>query len=103
MEDVTAVPEASLATVLELLRHNLEHGGKLEVEISRVGLRLPTLYPENKPGKHYYTDSEDYYFTFSKLFRRLATFDSAAARREFRHWDSPVSLFRGTPHNVNMK
>lgn len=93
LEDVTAVPDVSLAAALEVIRRNLEHGGMLEVEISQLSSRLPTLYPERKPGAHHYSDSEEYYFIFAKLFRRLASFDSAAAAREFRMWSSSVRFF----------
>ena len=93
MEDMAAAPDASLAAVLEAIRRNLERGGMLEAEISQIGLRLPTLYPEHKSGEHYYSDSEEYYLTFAKLFRRLATFDPVAAHREFRSWNSEVHYF----------
>jgi hypothetical protein len=93
MEDIAAVPDASLAVVLEAIRGNLELGAILEAEISQVSERLPTLYPEDKPGEHHHTDSEEYYVTFAQLFRRLAAFDSGAARREYQHWDSPARFF----------
>jgi hypothetical protein len=93
MEEITSVPDASLAAVLEVIRRNLEHGGVLEEEISQMSSRLPTLYPEDKPGTHHYSDSEEYYFIFAQLFRRLVLFNSVAATREFHKWDSQVRFF----------
>lgn len=93
VEEIAAVPDASLAVVLDVVRCNLERGGILEEEITKVNLRLPTLHPEHKPGEHHYSDTEEYYVSFAQLFRRLAAFDPTAARREFRMWDSKVRFF----------
>lgn len=93
LENVANVPDENLAAVVEVIRQNLEHGGMLEEEVSRIALRLPTLYPERKQGVHHYSESEDYYFTFSRLFLRLAAFNPTAALREYRTWESPFRFF----------
>jgi hypothetical protein len=76
IEKTTQIPDAALPAVLEAIRANLELGDALESEISQVNLRLPTLYPEDKPGEHVYTESEEYYVQFARLFERLAAFDA---------------------------
>ncbi len=93
MEDVAAVPDSNLTAVLEVIRDNLEVGAILETEIHQISLPLPTLHPEDKPGEHHYTESEEYYVIFAQLFRRLAAFDCAAARREYQRWDSEARFF----------
>ena len=71
IERTEVIPNGSLAVVLEAIRHNLELGTALEAEISRFHQRLPTLYPEDVRGEHYYSDSEQYYITFAQLFSEL--------------------------------
>jgi hypothetical protein len=93
IENNAAVPDASIAAVLEVIRQNLERGGVLEQEISQIPSRLPTLYPEHKRGEHHYSDSEEYYVIFARLFRRLVAFDPTAAGREFRTWGSQARFF----------
>ena len=93
LEDIAAVPDASLAAIVEVVRGNLELGATLEAEISHVSQRLATLHPEDKAGEHHRTDSEEYYVAFAQLFERLAAFDSGAARREYRRWESPTRFF----------
>jgi len=93
IERTAVIPDAALAAVLEGIRANLELGAALETEISQVNLRLPTLYPEDKPGEHHYTESEEYYVSFARLFERLAAFDQAAARREYLRWDGVGRFF----------
>jgi SIR2-like protein len=93
IERTETIPDAALAEVLTVIRTNLELGSALETEVSQVNLRLPTLYPEDRPGEHHYTESEEYYVSFARLFERLATFDPAAARREYSRWDGPGRFF----------
>jgi hypothetical protein len=93
IEDISTIPDQKLAAVLEAIRNNLELGVSLEAEISQVHLRLPTLYPENKPGQHIYNESEEYYVKFARLFERLAKFNPKAARREYLRWDGAGRFF----------
>ena len=93
IDKTATIPEDALAAVLKGIRANLELGAALETEISQVSLRLPTLYPENKPGVHHYTDSEEYYVNFARLFERLASFDPASARREYLQWEAIGQFF----------
>lgn len=93
IENVAEVPDVSLAAVLAVVRANLEHGAALENEISRYHSRLPTLYPEDKEGEHYYSDAESYFIAFAELFRRLIALDADAAAREFRRWDDTIRFF----------
>jgi SIR2-like domain len=93
IDKTASIPEDALAAVLKGIRTNLELGTALETEISQVSLRLPTLYPENKPGVHHYSDSEEYYVSFARLFERLATFDPASARREYLYWEATGRFF----------
>lgn len=93
IENIEDVPDLSLAAVLQRIRANLEHGAALENEVSIYHSRLPTLYPEEKPGEHYYSDEESYFFTFAQLFKRLLVFDVPAAKREVDSWDDSVRFF----------
>lgn len=93
IENISDVPDASLAAVVMATRANLEHGAALEDECSVHPSRLSTLYPEDKPGVHHYSDDEIYFFTFAELFKRLLAFDGPAARRECHSWDGSVRFF----------
>jgi hypothetical protein len=93
IENNADVPDASLSAVLALTRTNMELGAALENEVSHYHSRLPTLYPEDKPGQHHYSDAESYFFAFARLFKRLVAFDAAAAAREFRSWDDTIRFF----------
>jgi hypothetical protein len=87
------IPDAALPAVIEVARNNLELGCELEGEISHVSLRLPTLYPESKFGEHIYSDGEEYYILFARLFERLAAVDAPAARNEYQRWNGTGRFF----------
>lgn len=93
IENSEEVPDASLAAVLAVTRANMELGAALENEISRYHSRLPTLYPEDKPGENYHSDAGSYFFAFVQLFKRLAALNAGAAARELRSWDDTIRFF----------
>jgi hypothetical protein len=93
IEIAAIVPDASLAAVIEAIRGNLQLGAVLESEISDIRPRLPTLYPEDKPGDRYHNKRAEYYVTFADLYRRLIVFDAAAARREYQFWNGSPPFF----------
>ncbi len=81
LEQITDVPNETLASAIEVIRHNLELGASLEDEITRIHLKLPTLIPEQIPGHRHYDGREQYYVTFANLFSRLISFDISASYR----------------------
>jgi hypothetical protein len=93
IEDLATIPNDCLSTVLQEIRRNLELGAALEAECTSFGGSLPTLWPEDKPGEHHNSDSEEYYVNFAHLFRRLADLDPEAAHREFDSWNPRVRFF----------
>jgi hypothetical protein len=93
IEKTAVIPDGALAEVLEVIRANLRLGAALETEISQVNLRLPTLYPEDKPGEHLYSKSQEYFLTFVRLFERLSSFNQLAARREYLRWEGIERFF----------
>jgi hypothetical protein len=93
IETITDVSDESLSAVLAVTRANLEHGAALENELSYFHSRLPTLHPENNEGAHYYLRADRYFITYATLFKRLITFDSDAAVREFHRWDDAFRFF----------
>jgi hypothetical protein len=93
IKKIDAVPDAKLAAVVGVIRHNLELGATLELEIGIFIRKLPTLHREDAQGERHYNDRDDYYLKFVSLYRRLLTFNGAAARLEYQQWNKCSHFF----------
>ncbi|AYG64332.1 SIR2 family protein [Rhizobium jaguaris] len=80
------IPDAALAQVLMIVCRSLERAGDLlaETGISAEFFRLPTLEPEEKPGRRFVPqDGPEYLFLWAVgLFDRLSRSDKPAALRQ---------------------
>ena len=92
------VPDQNIAAVLAILRQSLVLAAGLMAETAYSNaafFKLPAIEPDFRPGERIVMqrDTVGNFLWVVSLFRRLATVDDVAARREFRTWPDDSYFF----------
>ena len=90
------IPDHALSQIVNVVRGNLETALDLEREYTSL-IEVVSIEPEDDGDEEDFNRSHGlsaYVLHFSGLFRRLASHDSASARREFQRWRTDDEVFQ---------